>query len=328
MVLFGLVAVLLVAVAASLHSNSALKEELDLQAAGQAELQAKLAEANARLAEQSERIQQEQEEKSRSADREHQRRTADAKAGASPGESSEEESSGKRMMRSLRDMMDNPQMNKLMTASQRASLEVMYEDLIHELGLNEEEKNYFLDLLMRRQQAQTELGMKIMAGGLSDQEKTELRQNLENSKNEIKQEMEYFLNSAADYQTFDTYEKTMGERMVVSGLGQKMAAAGVPLADGTDRKLVDLMYEVRKNHAFSTNLSDSQNTDMSGARFSKENLDKHFADLEQLNVEILNRARSLLTPEQLAIFEQEQQNTLQMQRAQFEMAAKMFRGGN
>lgn len=326
--LIGLVVLLLaIATTISVLRSSELKEELKRMASEQAALEAKLNEANARLEKQAALM-----ESTRAANaRERARLSARTveKESARPDDESDTDdtdSAGGRVMRNFGEMMENPRINKMMAASQRATLEVLYEGLIAEFALNDEEKEYFLDLLMKRQMAQMELGMKMMSGDVSETERSELSGELKDTTDGVKQELEVFLNDAEDYKALEYFEATMGERMAVSGLGQKMEEAGVPLAEGKDRELIDMMHDVRVNHTFSTDLNNTQNAVISRERFSKENLDKHFSDLEQVNVEILRRAGALLTPNQLAVFEKEQEKSLQLQRSQLEMAAKMFGG--
>ena len=71
---------------------------------------------------------------------------------------------GQRMMKNIAKMMDNPTMNKVMEASQRGTVGVMYADMIEYLNLNDEETKYFMDLLMYRQMKQVDMAMSMMGG--------------------------------------------------------------------------------------------------------------------------------------------------------------------
>ena len=90
-----------------------------------------------------------------------------------PTPEKEEESANRRLMKNIAKMMDNPTMNKVMEASQRGVVGALYADLIDVLDLNEEETKYFMDLLMFRQMTQADLGMKMMSGTLTAEEKEE-----------------------------------------------------------------------------------------------------------------------------------------------------------
>lgn len=77
---------------------------------------------------------------------------------------------GRRFMKSIANLMDNPSINKLVESSQRAALSTLYTDLIDYLNLNEEESAYFMDLLMKRQMATFDYAMNAMGGDFSPEE--------------------------------------------------------------------------------------------------------------------------------------------------------------
>jgi len=241
--------------------------------------------------------------------------------------SSEEESAGRRMMSSMAKMMENPTMNKVMEASQRGAIGALYSDLIEYLDLDAEETEYFMDLLMYRQMKQMDLGMKMMAGDITEEEKTTIADELEEADETVKAEMEKFLNNAEDYGEFQFYEKTMGERMMLSSMDQKLAGTDEALSDETYRAVLDMMHEAKKNYAFSSDLHDEKNTDLSPERFSKENLESFASDMDALNELIIKQAQTILTPDQLKALEEAIRSTAEMQKAQLEMAAQMFGGG-
>ncbi|MCF7817403.1 MAG: hypothetical protein K9M54_05930 [Kiritimatiellales bacterium] len=231
-----------------------------------------------------------------------------------------------RMMSSVSKMMDNPTMNKVMAASQRGAVGALYADLIEYLNLNSEETTYFMDLLMTRQMKQVDMAMKMMGGNLSEDEKRALAEEVKLTSGTVKAEMEKFLNNPADVAEWEFYEKTMGERMMLSQMDQKLAGSGAALADGTYRQLLGMMHDERENFTFTSNLSDDKNMDMSAQRFSQENLQNHFNDQEQLSAAILAKAETMLTPEQYAAFADSLKTTAEMQKAQLEMAAQLFGG--
>lgn len=244
---------------------------------------------------------------------------------AAPAE--EEKSAGRRMMSSMSKMMENPTMNKVMEASQRGAIGALYSDLIEYLDLNAEETKYFMDLLMHRQMKQMDLGMKMMSGDMSDEEKKKMTEEIEEAGETVKTEMEKFLNSPEDFDEFEFYEKTMGERMMLSSMDQNLAGSEAELSEETYREVLDMMYAEKQNFDFSSDLHDEKNTDLSPERFSKENIGSFANDMDELNKSIIEQAQDLLTAEQLKAFEEAINSTAEMQKAQMEMAAQMFGGG-
>ena len=234
------------------------------------------------------------------------------------------ETSGRRMMKSMAKMMDNPTMNKVMEASQRGAVGALYSDLMEYLDLNREETEYFMDLLMFRQMKNVELGMKMMSGELSNEEKKVLTEGIEEAGEIVKEGMETFLNNPEDFAEWEFYEKTMGERMMLSQVDQKLSAADATLSDEAYRELLGMMHEEKKNFQFTSNLHDDKNMDLSTERFSTENLQNFANDIERLNGTISQRAQGMLTPEQFSAFSESLKATTEMQQAQLEMAKQMF----
>jgi len=248
--------------------------------------------------------------------------TESLEAEVSPAESSDEGS--RRMMRGMSEMMKNPTMNKVMVASQKATLEVMYGELIETLDLKDAEKDYFMELLLSRQMVTVENAMKLMGGNVSDEERKEIQQRINEAGKEMREEMEYFLNNESDVAEWRFYEKTMGERMAISGFEQSLAQSEMTLPEGTGRKLVEAMHEEKSNFKFSTDLHDDKKMDMSSERFSEENIQKFKGDIEDLDTLIAERVMQLLSSAQFEQFVKSQEQMRQFKISQLQMAAQMF----
>jgi len=248
------------------------------------------------------------------------------KEAASVEQSSEiaDDASSQRMMRNMSEMMKNPAMNKMMVASQKGALEAMYEDLVDYLVLDEKEKKYFIDLLLTRQMARVEAGMKLMGGNLSAEDRKALQEQMKEAGKTTREEMEYFLNSEEDISEWKFYEKTMAERMAISGLEQALAQAEIPLSEGVDRKLIEVMQDEKENFEFSTDLNDEEKMDTSAERFSEDNLKKFKQDIEDLDSLIAERVVELMSTPQFEQFLKSQEQMRQMKLSQLQMAAQMF----
>lgn len=242
-----------------------------------------------------------------------------------PVSETEPDSGGQRMMKNISKMLENPAMNKMMEASQRGVIEAMYADLIEQLDLSEEEKKYFMDLLMFRQMTQVNFSMKIMSGTLSDEEKTAMQEELKEAAEIVKTEMESFLNNDEDYSEFEFFEQTIGERMMLSQAEAKLAGTEASLSDETYRDLLEMMHDEKESFDFSGNLQDNTNTDLSPERFSEQNIQNLASDLDRLNKNIFAKAKDILSPDQFEAFKDAVTTTTDMQKSQLEMAAQMFR---
>jgi hypothetical protein len=184
-----------------------------------------------------------------------------------------------------------------------------------------------MDLLMHRQMKNVELGMKMMSGDLSEEEKKSLAEEIKLAGETVQEEMENFLNNPDDFAEFEFYEKTMGERMMLSQMDQQLAAADASLSDEAYRELLGMMHDEKENFDFSTDLNDEKNNDLSPERFSQENLQNFADDMDRLYINIIGQAEGMLTAEQLEGFKEAIKTTGDMQKAQLDMAAQMFGGG-
>lgn len=242
-------------------------------------------------------------------------------------EEEQKEAERKRVMGSMaKMMMENPTMNKVMEASQRGALSALYVDLIDFLELNPEETKYFMDLLMHRQMKNVEAAMQIMGGQLSPEERLALREEMNVAGEEVEAEMKTFLNNPEDYEEFQFYEKTIGERMILSQVDAKLAGTENALPDDTYREVLEIMHEERQNFTFSDDLGDQKNTDYSADRFSQENIDRYIEETLRLGEQIDARLSQLLTPEQMDAYHESGKAMLDMHIGQLHQAKQMFGG--
>lgn len=205
----------------------------------------------------------------------------------------------RRIMRNMAKTIDeNPTINKMVEASQRGAIGALYADMIEYLGLDEEETKYFMDLLMYRQMANVDTHMKMASGNLTEEEKQALMEATKLANETTSAEVENFLNDPADFEEFQFYENTIGERMMLSQMDQKLGDAA--LSDEAYREVLEIMYDERENYDWSTDLHDNENRDLSPERFSQDNIQRHIADMMDLGELMDQRLQELLTPEQLA----------------------------
>jgi len=216
---------------------------------------------------------------------------------------------------------ENPALNDMIAVQQRGTLEYLYGDLIARFGLSGEEKKYFLDLLLARQMEQVSMGLMAMGGESSPEAREAALERLRSTRDAVRAEMETFLNSKEDYQAFTYFEDTMNERMAVDGFAKVSAQQGAPVDDATYDQIVDLMYRERQNYPFTHDFSEAD-TDLSG--LTPTAVDEHLAELKTYNQQIADLVATFLTPAQLELFVQNQEQMRQMQAAGLQMAAKMF----
>jgi hypothetical protein len=235
----------------------------------------------------------------------------------------QKETSRKRMMAGMsKAMEDNPTINKMIEASQRGAIGALYSDMIEYLGLDAEETKYFMDVLMYRQMANVDAHMKMMAGDLPEEEKAALMEKVKLANEATRTEMKKFLNEEGDFTEFEYYEDTIGERMMLSQMDQKLGDA--VLSDELYSEVLEIMHEERENYDWSTDLHDQENRDLSPERFSAENINKHIADIIALGELMDRRMQEILTPEQLAAWRESGAAMQALMEGQLQQAGMMF----
>jgi hypothetical protein len=247
---------------------------------------------------------------------------------ATSTESGRDGNATQRVMRDFAKMLENPQLNEVMQASQRATLEVLYKDLFADYQLSADEQKHFMDLLMARQMFRVETSMKMMGGNNDAAEMKALADEMQSYDQVVKTEIDTFLNNRDDVAAFEYFEKTMGERMALSGLKAELAKAQTPLTDQTQRQLIDIMARQKAAHRFQSDLADETNYNLNASRFSPDNINALEQDLTTVHAAIAVEAQALLTAEQHAAFTRTLQQMRQMQISQMKMAANMFAGGS
>jgi len=129
------------------------------------------------------------------------------------------------------------------------------------------------------------------------------------------------------YAQYKDYGETMAERMAVNQLSQQLASSPNPLNDNQSRQLLEIMKQEKKNVApvfGDPGANGSANMANWQAMMSEEGLNGFFKQREEIDQRVLERAKAVLTQEQLTAFATHQSNQLQMQRTGMSMAAKMF----
>ena len=129
------------------------------------------------------------------------------------------------------------------------------------------------------------------------------------------------------YAQYKDYGETLAERMAVNQLSQQLASGPNPLNDDQSRQLLEIMKQEKKSVTpvfggagadGSVNMANWQ------ALMSEDRLNEFFKQQEEIDQRVLERAKTVLTREQLTAFATHQSSQLQMQRMGMSMAAKMF----
>ena len=225
----------------------------------------------------------------------------------------------------LSKMMQDPNMKKFIRDQQRTMMDQLYNPLIKQLGLSPEEAAKFKDLLADNMMTSAEKATSLM-GGLSATNRSEWAATLTADQKTFQDQVKAFLGDAR-YAQYEDYQQTVGERTQLNMFKQQGGAGDNPLNDQQTDQLLAIMKEEKQKAA--TELGQSfagagQDQAKLEAMFSEEQADKLFQSQEAVNQRVFERARAVLSTDQLEAFGKFQTNQLQMMRMGIGMARKMF----
>lgn len=226
----------------------------------------------------------------------------------------------------LSKMMDDPAMKKMMREQQGAVMDMMYGSLFKELGLTPEETGKFKELLLDRQMNAVEAGGAFMQLQSEDTDRSAAMNELAAQQKEFDEHVKAFLGDAR-YAQYKDYNETMAERMVLNEFSQQMAGGQNPLSADQTSQLLEIMKQERKDMApvFGETTADGSATVANfQAMMSEDKMDDLFKQQEEINQRVLERAKAVLTPEQLELLAAHQASQLQRQRGSMIIAVEMF----
>jgi hypothetical protein len=227
----------------------------------------------------------------------------------------------------LAKMLENPEMKKMMRQQQGAMMDMMYGSLFKELGLTPEETDRFKELLLDHQMKAVEAGGAFMKLQGTD-DKTAAMSQLAEQQKQFDEQVKAFLGDER-YAQYKDYQGTLGERMTLNQFSQQMAGGQNPLNADQTSQLLEIMKQEKKSvtPVFGETGADGSATPGNWqAMMSEDKMNEFFRQQEEINQRVLDRARAVLTPEQLNALSGFQTNQLQMQRFGMSMAAKMMGG--
>ncbi len=205
-----------------------------------------------------------------------------------------------RLMRNLENNLSMPGMSQIIQDQQRVLMADQFRDLIEAYGLNDEEQDYFLDLLTARRMYEVDMGMKLMTGMLSEDERNELLARVGAGIDEMNKEIDWFLNSEKDSGYFNYYEQTEGERTFIGEVGAHLSQEGHPLEKGAGEALVAIMHDEISNYPFSVQFE--ENGQPVFTRFTPGNIDTFVSEMQGLRDPIIQNASQVLNRQQLDLF--------------------------
>ena len=225
-------------------------------------------------------------------------------------------------MASIAKLFDDPEMKDALAAQQKAALGPMidrnYAQLFSELGLTAEQASALKEMLLKKQLGGAQVGMSFLSEDAPGM-RTNIIQQMKAANEAADAEMKALLGEEK-FAQLQSYEKSMADRMAVSGLKDQLGTGAGALTPEQEQQLIAAMTQERQNFKFSAPLPNKDNfTGDFSAMLNEERLNAYLQEADQLNQRFLGHAQNILTPDQLDSFQKYLNNQQAMQKAGMQM---------
>ena len=224
-------------------------------------------------------------------------------------------------------MFKDPKMKEMIKTQQKMVMGPLidknYSALFQQLNLSPEQTANLKQLLTDKMLVGADMGLSMLDGSLDAEQRAEMgrqvKTNIDNYDKQIKD-----LLGDENNKSFQDYEKTVPDRMVMTQLHDQLASTPNALSPDQEQQIVQIMTQERTGFKWTTDYSNNQGNPDLGKMLTEDKLNTFAQEKQQLDQKILERVKPLLTAEQFAAYQsfQEQQRNLQI--AGMKMAAKMF----
>ena len=224
----------------------------------------------------------------------------------------------------LQKMMKDPAMKEMLQNQQRAVAKKMYGPMFKELNLPPDQQKQLSDLLLDSQMNTMDDAVNLFSGDgtLKTNAINALTEKQKATTDQIKA-----LLGDEKYAQYQDYRKSMGDRTMLNQFQDEFAGSDTTLTDDQYKQLIQLMKEERtKTPSVFGNDQESDPASLSKL-MNAEAQEQQFQWQENFNKRVLDRAATVLTPQQLKEWTEFQAQQVTMQKLSLKMAAEMFKGG-
>lgn len=206
----------------------------------------------------------------------------------------------------LAQLIASPEMKKAMRAQQHLIIEKSYRNFLKQVDISSQEKEDLMELMSKDQMQEFELVQHLFS-----------RQSNKESKQDdtIKEEIKTIL-SEGKYIQYQTYQKTIPERMTVEEFVNQMSSSDVPLQLSQKESLTQILVEKYEYNPLNRM---SPSKALGAMLESEKTMNDYFAKQRSLNEQILLRAQTILNESQLKRFKVYQDHLLTEQEANLKM---------
>jgi hypothetical protein len=225
------------------------------------------------------------------------------------------------------EMLKSPAGKEMMKASMRTeglAVARSYAKLFAELHLTPEQTASMKDLMINRTMASADMITAAMSGQADPAQLQAQAVQVKAEQAAIDGQIKQLLGDD-NYTQYQAYGKTLPERMVVTQVADQLADSPMAVGADQEQQLFDAMVEERQNFKFTTDFSDPSKLKGDVASYyTEDNKQRYLQELEQLNQIYLARAQSILSPDQLAVFQSSLGSQQAKQAASVTVVSKLF----
>jgi len=230
----------------------------------------------------------------------------------------------------LAGLLKDPAMKDMMKAQQKMyigpMIDKMYADLFQQLNLTPDQKAQMKDWLQKKMSVGAEIGMAMLDGSADATKRMEMGKQIKSETDAIDAQMKEFLGED-NFKEFQRYEKSAGDRVVLGQFRDQLAGTTGPLSPAQERQMIDALQEEQGNFKWTTDPTRYQSSPGEPGfeeLFNDDRIAKLAEEKERFDQQFLQRARQILSPEQLKQYASFQEAQRQMQISALKLAASMF----
>jgi hypothetical protein len=221
-------------------------------------------------------------------------------------------------------MMQDPDTRELVRTQQRMTMNQLYAPLIKRMGLTPDEAVQFKDLLADHAMKGAEKAFSA-ASGTGSSNRTEQLKTMTADFKSFDEEVKALLGDER-YALYTDYQVTIGDRTMLNQF-RLQTGDDFNLNEPQTEALLAFMQEERKSVAAATGLpmtDGGQDKTKLMALLTGDKLDELINAQQTVNQRVYDRARTILSADQLQTLSKFQTNQMQMTRMGLTMAKKMF----
>lgn len=240
-----------------------------------------------------------------------------------------DESKTNNPIHNIASMFKDPKMREMMKAQQKAAMGPIiarqYADLFKQLNLSDDQAASLKDLMQKKMLTGADVGMSMMDDSLDASQRADLTKQAKSQMDEVNNEIKQLLGDD-NYQAFQSYEKSVPDRMTVGQFSDQFTGTDNALSTDQQHQLIQAMSDARSSFNWTSGLnqpSSGVNVDIA-SQLTEENIDKFTHEREQFDQTVVQRVGQFLTPAQSKSFEEFLANQRQLQIAGWNMAKQMY----